>query len=292
MILPNTPIEKYIYDNITYFVKREDLSCKSPGPPFAKIRGLYPHMRKLKAEGVTTVGYMDTAISMAGWGISYFAKKLKMQAVIYYPQYKDGFKYNQTVFIKKWERFGAIICPLEKPNLYQINVYRAENRFKKQYPDGVWLPNGLNLPETLESVCEESFQTFKQIQPTSIVCCVGSGVMLAGILQGLNRAMVRTKEINAVLIHRQVNIPAKRTKILNHAGFKDYMHPGFFPEYPSIGSVTNALNIIKTEYLYHEQAKMKAPFPCNTYYDLKAFEWMINNIHKLPQPILFWNIGA
>jgi hypothetical protein len=36
---------------------------------------------------------------------------------------------------------------------------------------------------------------------------------------------------------------------------------------------------------------MDPPFPCNPYYDLKAWEWLMKNKGQLEEPILFWNIG-
>jgi hypothetical protein len=34
------------------------------------------------------------------------------------------------------------------------------------------------------------------------------------------------------------------------------------------------------------------PFPCNRYYDKKAFKWMVDNIDSIIQPVIFWNIGG
>ena len=67
-MIQNTPIKKYKVDGHEIIVKREDLACLPPGPPFAKVRGLYPVLQKLKEKGVKIFGYMDTSISMAGWG--------------------------------------------------------------------------------------------------------------------------------------------------------------------------------------------------------------------------------
>jgi 1-aminocyclopropane-1-carboxylate deaminase/D-cysteine desulfhydrase-like pyridoxal-dependent ACC family enzyme len=291
MIL-NTKVQKYEYDKIPYFVKREDLACPPPGPPFAKIRGLLPYLEKLKAQGIKTVGYMDTAISMAGWGISYFAQQLGIKAVIFYPLYKYGYQYNQVDYIPHWKQFDAEIIPLKRPTQRQINIHRAKKQFYTLYPNGVWLPNGLNLPETIIAVEQEAYKTIKKIKPASIVCCVGSGIMFAGILKGLNRAKFKAKQLNGVTVHRGIDIPAKRTEILNFAGLYDFSYRGFFSLQPKVSEITNSLEIISTEYMYQEPAQIDCPFPCNPYYDLKAYEWMIQNIQSLPQPILFWNIGA
>ena len=84
MIVDNTPVE--MYDGI--MVKREDLSCTPPGPPFAKVRGLQKRMESLKASGVSVVGYTETSISQAGIGVSWICHELGMTAVIYCPVYK------------------------------------------------------------------------------------------------------------------------------------------------------------------------------------------------------------
>ena len=60
----------------------------------------------------------------------------------------------------------------------------------------------------------------------------------------------------------------------------------------SADNVMDNIQIVSSEYLYHEQAQTRAPFPCNPYYDLKAFEYLQKNITKLAKPILFWNIGG
>ena len=50
-------------------------------------------------------------------------------------------------------------------------------------------------------------------------------------------------------------------------------------------------NLINPGWGYTENSKAVCPFPCNPFYDKKAWEWLINNEFKLKSPILFWNIG-
>ncbi|MDO9027461.1 MAG: hypothetical protein Q7U68_01165, partial [Candidatus Roizmanbacteria bacterium] len=141
----NTPVEKY--GNI--YVKREDLACSPPGPPFSKIRGLEAKLLNLLKEGITTVGYMDTAISKAGWGISYFTKHFGMTAVIFYPKYKDGTNHeNLEKHIKKWNEFGATVVPLEKPNLQKINWYKARKILFENWPNSFMLEQGFPYKES------------------------------------------------------------------------------------------------------------------------------------------------
>jgi len=291
MLQRNTKIEQYQYKGINYFVKREDLACLPPGPPFAKVRGLYPYLKKLKQRGINIIGYMDTAISMAGWGISYFAKQLNMKAVLFYPQYKDGYRHNQKYYIHKWEKFGAVVIPLTKPNRQQININRARKIFEVNYTDGIWLPNGLRFQETLYEVEKEFCYSIEQIiLPSSIVINVGSGVMLAGILRGLHTLQLKMEKIIGILAHNELNTEIKKRTILKMAGFNQNVFPLFFSN--NLSDITNTFEIVSGNYEYHEKAIANAPFPCNPYYDLKAFEYLKKNIEYLPKPILFWNIGA
>jgi len=296
MIIYNTKIEKYYPPNISipYYVKREDLCCALPGPPSAKMRGLNLFLEKKKKEGVKEVGYMDTAISMAGWGISYFAQKLNMKAVLYYPEYKDGYRHNQKEYIGKWNEFMAEVIPLQKPGQLSINRNRAKNDFLKKYEHGIWLPKGLELIETIHAVSAEMRKTLEQIRPKTIVISVGSGAMLAGILQGLFECNYKIDQIIGCLVTKGVNIENKRKKIFDLCGFENSTHrqPPLFYSKPCINDVTSDFQIIPTLYEYHEKPQIEIPFPCNEYYDAKAYEWMIKNIDTLSQPILFWNIGA
>lgn len=54
-----TPVEKYYIDDVSIYVKRDDLAYTDKlSPPFSKIRGLYKVMLSLKEKCVKTVGYM------------------------------------------------------------------------------------------------------------------------------------------------------------------------------------------------------------------------------------------
>jgi 1-aminocyclopropane-1-carboxylate deaminase/D-cysteine desulfhydrase-like pyridoxal-dependent ACC family enzyme len=291
MIVQNTPIETYSHKGIKYFVKREDLSCTLPGPPSAKMRGLSLFLKNLKQKGVKEVGYMDTAISMAGWGISYFAKITGLKAVLYCPKYKDGYRYNQAEFIAKWGLFGAEIVPLEHPAQHQINIHRAKRDFLLKYPDGVWLPNGLKFSETISAVKQEMQETISNVHPKSIICSVGSGVMISGILQGLNQYPHKVEQIFGVLVTQGIESKKKKLEVLNLAGFIE-KQAGLFFQKPNIHDIVSRFEIIESNYNYHDDPQIESSFPCNNYYDLKAFEWMLQNIKQLKQPILFWNIGA
>lgn len=282
MIRKNTPIERYEIDGEEIFVKREDLSAVPPLPPFAKVRGLSSRMIKLKKEGVEVVGYTETSVSMAGIGISVIAKQLEMKAVIFNPIYKvkqDVLEYHRS----KWKEFDAKIINI-KAGMAKVNYYVSKQILLEKFgPKAVMLPLGIPFPETVRAVADEFILSgcdkFK-----TIVICVGSGTMAAGVLKGI----VETKsnaEMFGVLC-RESNQPIfKRRMLLDKAGV--VLHSGF-----------PGFHLIDLGYEYTKRAKVDCPFPCNPYYDLKAYKFLLDyrkegyNKNRFKEPILFWNIGA
>ena len=120
-----TPTENYL----EYYVKREDLACNWPGPPFAKVRGLYKGLQEIKSRGIETVGYFETSISMATWGVSYFSTLLEMNPPhIFYHRYKDGLKNEQKKQQIIWEKFGAKYYSLTDFESAQGNLYLGNNQ--------------------------------------------------------------------------------------------------------------------------------------------------------------------
>lgn len=280
-ILDNTPIETYcLKDYFPVYVKREDLSCPAPGPPFAKVRGLYTRMKHLKEiENVHTVGYTETSISMAGWGVAWVAKELGMRAVIYDPQYKNPpelLLYHR----EQWKKFGAVLEPI-KAGMAKVNYNICSKLLHKKYgDDAVMFPLGLPFIETIDAVAREAVAS-NLTQFGTIVTCVGSGTMCAGILRGLMEGPKVERSIALYgIITRSGDFLAKRKRIMDKVEFADLF-------YPKIN-----FTIIDTGYEYTQIEKEPCPFPCHPYYDRKAWKWMVDNHHLLNGPVLFWNIGA
>jgi hypothetical protein len=51
--------------------------------------------------------------------------------------------------------------------------------------------------------------------------------------------------------------------------------------------------IVDENYAYKDQARPgeTPPWPCNPYYDLKAFRWWLSVQESYDDAVLFWNIG-
>jgi len=277
MIVENTPIEEY--DGI--YVKREDLSCLPPGPPFAKVRGLYKKLQSLKENGITTVGYCETSISMAGWGIAWIAKELGMKTVIFNPIYKCKTNPVLEIHRSKWEEFGADVIDIPA-GMAKVNFYITRQMlFDKHKGKSFMLPLGIPFEETINEVSAEFIRSHCEKFKT-IIMCVGSGTMAAGILKGIDLTG-SDADLFGILCRPARNMGLKRSLILAHAGI---VFGGDF------------FYLIDLGYGYTEKVEMSCPFPCNPYYDLKAFKFLSDcrkegyNKYRFKEPILFWNIGA
>lgn len=275
VVVENTPVESYMVGDRRVFVKREDKATLSGGPPFSKVRGLLPHMTKLKESGVTTVGYVETSVSMAGWGVAWCGSKLGMDVVIFDPQYTRN---TLPILLRhrvKWEELGARLVPIPAGRA-KIAWYSAR-RDMPSLCEGksLLLPLGIPFPETVEEVAAEWQRTMHIHKPAVAVVNVGSGTICAGLLRGWAPGHGRIIGV----MGRTGNIPLKMASIQCKAGVL-------------VGGLLGPpLELVDPGWQYTEESKCDCPFPCHRYYDLKAWQWLVENLGALPSPILFWNIG-
>lgn len=272
-----TPIEQY--NGI--FVKREDMCFADPAPPFSKCRGIIKHLETLKKSGIKTVGYTETSISMAGWGIAWATHILGMKAVLFNPQYKNT---PETLVFhrKQWAKFPNVeVIPL-KAGMAKVNFYISKKILQDNYQNSVLLPLGLPFKETIEATKHELIKTIHFIKDKrikTIICCVGSGTICSGILHGLHYSNTPVKLIGVMT--RSGNKEMKEQAIFKKAGI---VGNGFFK-----GEVD--FELIDPGWDYTQKATAKCPFPCHEYYDLKSWEYLVKHRKYLQEPILFWNIG-
>lgn len=275
--MKHTPIEKYG----KIFVKREDLCFTEPAPPFSKCRGIIVHLQKLKDSGITTVGYVETSISMAGWGVVWACELIGLKAVIFDPRYKET---PETLIYhrQQWAKFPCTIIPVPA-GMAKVNWYIAKKILAEQYgKTSILLPLGLPFKETINATAEE-FSTcldfIRKEKIETVVCCVGSGTIIAGILKGLNKVGWATSLIGVMT--RTGNVEQKEAAIYKKAGI---VYGGFF-------STPTVFSLHDPGWEYTQESKFTAPFPCHKYYDLKAYQWLVEHRSHLYNNILFWNIG-
>lgn len=82
MVRSGTPIEEYPQYGL--WVKREDLSCPRPGPPFSKARGVYA---RVKSRQETLIGVLDTRHSQAGHAVARACQILAKKCMNFFPEF-------------------------------------------------------------------------------------------------------------------------------------------------------------------------------------------------------------
>lgn len=280
LILNNTPVLDYSLGSRTILVKREDLCSPDPGPGFSKTRGVYAH---ILARPEPVIGVLDTLHSKAGWCVSQLGTALGKKVVNYWPRFKadprEGFPREQQ---RHSAAFGSDMVDLTAGRS-AILYHRARKHLLENYgPNAYLMPNALKLPESVSENAAEFERTKRQLPagPFHLIISISSGTVAAGILRGIGAAGMND-----------------RVQVWLHSG---YDRPeGAVRGYVSEKSQRTLdgmreVNIIHEGYSYADRAPAdaSAPFPCNPYYDLKAWYWLGKNLDRFDdRPIVFWNIG-
>jgi len=268
-ILKDTPVIEYNVGNRIINVKREDL-CTDEAK-FSKIRGVFSHLQNISSP---VIGVLDTYHSKAGWGVSYICSFLNKKAVVFYPEFKNepGIRESQI----NAKRLGAEIIPL-KAGMSSVLWYQSRKRLKELYGEGCYMiSNGLKLDE---SIVETSLQVDsvdkKFFKDTTWMISISTGTIAIGVLKGL---LKHNADVNVILhlgYSRNINnIEAKIEKALPN--YRDNI----------------ILVYVDEKYDYKDYVEFPCEFPCNKYYDLKAWKWLVNNMDQIDtKNIMFWNIG-
>jgi hypothetical protein len=264
MLVNETPIE-HVGGNV--WVKREDLCSPYPGPGFAKIRGVLAHVRA-RPEGL--IGVLDTYHSKAGWAVAYVCRALGKRCVDFFPVYKadgDALRPQQAMA----HGLGADLVPL--PAGRSAILYHTARR-ETVARGGYVMPNALKLPETVAEVADEVVRTPGLSRFEHLVISVSSGTIAAGVLSGFARLGLAPR----TTFH--LGYDRSREALLSYVRGYVPSLDAFRPE------------VVDEGYGYKDKARGAevAPFPCNPYYDLKAWQWLRRQ-DSLP-PTLFWNVGC
>jgi len=266
-----TPIEQYNVNGITVNVKREDLVNPFPSANNAKSRGVSKHMEMLqKTTNFKAIGILDSGLSRAGWIVSSLNN---MQFNNYFKVYVFMPEKAQNSFYRKMIVAHGGNLVLQKGAKQSIRYNRAKKHMASL--NGYLLPDKLHLPETISEVAEQVCSVEKSLLTGSVIISCGGGTITTGLIDGLVRMNVHPK-IYAVMSTSEVSTASRFSYIRKH------VKSLFFVK----------LNMIPSPYKYSETPDCKPPFPCDLIYDRKAWQWLINNIDKIQQPILFWNIGG
>jgi hypothetical protein len=261
-----TPVRKH--DGI--YVKHEEECSIGGWPPFSKCRGVLAHIRK-RPEKI--IGVLDTFHSQAGWAVAAACQLLGKKCINFWPKYakdKDGELRRPQ---RKSKKLGAKL--VELPAGRSAILYHQARAYMTEH-GGYLMPNALKLPESITETANEV-----KVTGTSkfryVVIPISSGTIAAGVLKGLQDK----NEFPKIYIHLGYS--------RSHDAVRKYLEAAA-PKYPS-----RKIKLVDEGYAYSDVAR-KGPtpdFPCNIYYDLKCWRWLLRKRDKFHKgKILFWNIGA
>jgi 1-aminocyclopropane-1-carboxylate deaminase/D-cysteine desulfhydrase-like pyridoxal-dependent ACC family enzyme len=280
MIVNNTPLETHMLNGVPILVKREDLCCPFPGPSFSKIRGVVAHIKN-RTESV--IGVLDTYHSKAGWAVAYVCLELGKQCVDFWPRFKaDNYTGGPAPRFQQQQaaELGATLVDLQAGRS-AILYHTAKKHLRENYPDSYLMPNALKLPESITENAAEAVRTAPHLPGSgTLVISISSGTVAAGVLLGF--AQARLLDNYNVILHMGYSRSqdATREYIEKAAGL----------------TLGDRIKFIDEGYGYADAApkNAQAPFPCNKFYDLKAYHWLstLEPEELIGRgPVVFWNIG-
>lgn len=265
MVVEGTPIEHH--PDLGLWVKREDLSCPG-GPHFSKTRGVFPHVRA-RNEGI--IGVLDTYHSQGGWAVAKACAQLGKRCTVFYPVYKHRPKFPFQPQQQAAKDLGADLFPLQAGR--SAVLYHQAKRMLAAAHGGYMMPNALKLPESVEETANEVLRM--DLPPVSrVIVSASSATIAAGVLMGLHQK----GRLDMQLV---VHMGYSRSE----AAVRAYLEK-------MSGVVGGNIVVFDEGYSYADKARPgpTPPFPCNEYYDLKAFRWWMRG-REPGQEALLWNIG-
>jgi len=268
MLNRNTPVEDH-REAFGLWVKREDLACPPPGPPFSKARGVYAWVAKQEAE---VIGVLDTYHSQAGHAVARACSLLGKKCVNYYPsRVKEKGPFPAQL---KSAELGAEIVAL-KAGMSAVLYHQAKKDVLGR--GGVMIPNALKLSESVD-------ETAKEVTGCPyadyVIVPASSGTIAAGVIRGF--------------VDRANDIGRSPPKFIIHLGYSRSHEELLQYLADSSGySMDDDLTIIDEGYSYGDESRpgRDPAWPSNKYYDLKAFRWLINHRSEYAGEMLMWNVG-
>lgn len=262
MLRENTPVE--YYEEFNLYVKREDLSCPPPGPPFSKARGVYAWVKKQEAD---LIGVLDTRHSQAGHAVARACQILGKKCVNFYPDYKADPGPRLPQFSAK--KLGAELVPLSAGR--SCILYHAARKATEKM-GGVIIPNALKLDESVSETARECNVGRARLQGfDTVIIPISSGTIAAGVMRGMGSSLNYVIHLGYSRSEGEVRVYLREKSGLNVD-----------------------IQIVNEKYQYKDEARegVTPPWPCNPFYDLKAFRWFLNNAQEFKgEKVLLWNIG-
>lgn len=266
MINTQTPIEEYKIKNKTVYVKRDDLMGDGDVlPPWGKLDALKNVIKSINPE--RPIIHLSVYGSWSGWALSRLSKEMNYKFIMAFPDSKKYPKY----MLEKVDNY----LPL-RPNMMSI-LYNKVGSIAKE-KNYIRLPYAFDHYAYIETQKQRLKEVKNKIDFDHLVVSSGSGVTCLGLLlehqpwQSLFNND-DNKTFHTICVSNESSIRKKFSKYQIHS------HKN--------------IEIEKSEFAFDDMMDWyQTPFPCNEFWDKKAWYWLENNISKFKGKVLFWNIGG
>lgn len=265
--MKHTPVETYQLRGREVLVKREDLYC--PVTRASKMRGIE---RWVWSRPERILCAVDTWRSRNGLGLTVAGMEVGKRVIVYRPE--DHRPDNEKLQMQIVERGGQLVVipkHIRGFPMQHVLTYWAEEHARHFGSSVAFLPSAAKLVETVEEVEKEARQMFLRHRVRSIVVPVGTGTHLAGILRA----------VSAQHFISVIGVCGYKRKA---GAVEKYVH--------LMGASLLELWLVDEKYSYSDRLSRLMMFPASEYYETKAWDWLERNIKELPDPVMFWNVGA
>ena len=266
MINEITPLEQYKIKDKTVHVKRDDLMGDGvEHPPWGKLTALRKVLETINPQ--KPLIHLSVYGSWSGWALSEVSKELDYEFIMAYP---DSKKFPKHILDK-----SENVLPI-KPNMMNV-MYNKVGQIARE-KDYIRLPYAFDHLEYIKTQKARLYEVKQELEFDHLVVSSGSGVTCLGMVmehepwpQLFDTGNTRT--FHTVCVSSEGTIKKK---------FKKY---GIEP--------TEQVEIVKSKFAFDDMMdSYETPFPCNEFWDKKAWYWLEQNIDKFKCEILFWNLGG
>lgn len=262
----NTPIETYNVDGKSVYVKRDDLMGDGEIlPPWGKLSALRNVL--LDVNPTKPLIHLSVYGSWSGWALSQISKELGYEFIMAYPKSK---KYPEYM-LEKVDR----TLPL-KPNMMSI-LYNKVGSIARE-KDYIRLPYAFDHSAYIDTQRKRFREVKEKLDFDHLVVSSGSGVTCLGMLLEHDPFPSLFEPDNKRTFHT-VCVSSESSIKKKFSKYQIYD--------------TDNVEIVKSEFAFDDKMEWyDTPFPCNEFWDKKAWYWLEQNISKFDGDILFWNIGG
>ncbi len=262
----NTPIETYNVNGKSVYVKRDDLMGDGEIlPPWGKLSALRNVL--LDVNPTKPLIHLSVYGSWSGWALSQISKELGYEFIMAYPKSK---KYPEYM-LEKVDR----TLPL-KPNMMSI-LYNKVGSIARE-KDYIRLPYAFDHSAYIDTQRKRFREVKEKLDFDHLVVSSGSGVTCLGMLLEHDPFPSLFEPDNKRTFHT-VCVSSESSIKKKFSKYQIYD--------------TDNVEIVKSEFAFDDKMEWyDTPFPCNEFWDKKAWYWLEQNISKFDGDILFWNIGG